>query len=95
MRTVPRIVFTSESKAALDSIQIGAPGPGEISVAIRKTQVSAGSERNAYEMGRASEKPTGYTAVGMVEEAGPDVSDYAPEIGCSSLRRTRAPTLST
>ena len=46
MRTVPRIVFTSEGKAALDSIQIGAPGPDEISVAIRKTQVSAGSERN-------------------------------------------------
>ena len=78
MRTVPRIVFTSEGKAALDSIQIGAPGPDEISVAIRKTQVSAGSERNGYEMSRSNSAPTGYTAVGVVEEAGPGVSDYAP-----------------
>ena len=78
MRTVRRVVFTSEGKAALDSIQIGNPGPDEILVAIRKTQVSAGSERNAYEMSRSNDAPTGYTAVGVVEEAGSVVDDYVP-----------------
>ncbi len=78
MRTVPRIVFTSAGTAALDSIQVGDPEPDEILVAIRKTQVSAGSERNAYEMSRSNDASIGYTAVGVVEAAGTAISGYAP-----------------
>ena len=76
MRTVPRIVFTPDGNAALGSVQVGAPAPNEILVGIRKTQVSAGSERNAYEMSRSSTAATGYTAVGVVREAGSVVTDY-------------------
>lgn len=78
MRTVPRIVFTPDGRAALGSVEVGDPAPNEILVAIRKTQVSAGSERNAYEMSRRSVASTGYTAVGVVQEAGPAVAGYVP-----------------
>ncbi len=78
MRTVPRIVFTPDGQAALGSVQVGDPAPSEILVAIRKTQVSAGSERNAYEMSRSIDSSTGYTAVGVVEEAGSAVDQFGP-----------------
>lgn len=78
MRTVPRIVFTPDGSAALGSVHVGDPAPNEILVAIRKTQVSAGSERNAYEMSRSDVSSIGYTAVGVVEEVGRSVDNYAP-----------------
>ena len=78
MRTVPRIVLTPEGKAALGSIQVDDPAPDQILVRIRKTQVSAGSERNAYEMSRSSDASIGYTAVGVIDEVGSAVDDYAP-----------------
>ena len=76
MRSVPRIVLTPEGKAALGSIEVAEPAPDEILVRIRKTQVSAGSERNAYEMSRTSDTKIGYTAVGVVEETGVSVANY-------------------
>ena len=78
MRTVPRILLTPDGHAALGSIHVRDPAPDEILVAIRKTQVSAGSERNAYEMSRSSVAKIGYTAVGVVEETGASVANYAP-----------------
>ena len=78
MRTVPGIVFTPEGAAALGAVQVDDPAPDQILVAIRKTQVSAGSERNAYEMSRSSAAATGYTAVGVIEEVGSAVDDYVP-----------------
>lgn len=78
MRTVPRIVFTPEDGVALDSVQVGDPAPNEILVSIRKTQVSAGSERNAYEMSRSTDTSIGYTAVGAIGEVGAAVDNYAP-----------------
>lgn len=78
MHTVPKIVLTPEGKAALGSIEVADPAPDEILVRIRKTQVSAGSERNAYEMSRSTNASIGYTAVGAIDEVGSAVDDYTP-----------------
>ncbi len=78
MRTVPRVVFTPDGAAALDSVQVGGPASGQVLVDIRTTQVSAGSERNAFESPRDAPASTGYTAVGVVAEVGAGVSSYAP-----------------
>lgn len=78
MRNAPRIVFTPSGGAELGLIQLADPSPGEILVRIRKTQVSAGSERNAYEMSRSGDASVGYTAVGVIEDVGSSVNDYEP-----------------
>ena len=77
MRTVPRVELTPQDGVALGSIQVADPRPNQVLVNIRKTQVSAGSERNAYETSRSSVAATGYTAVGIVEEIGSAVDTYA------------------
>ena len=78
MRNVPKVVLTPQGNAAISSIQVADPAPEEILVSTRKTQVSAGSERNAYEMSRSEASSIGYTAVGVVEEVGRSVDNYAP-----------------
>ncbi|MYD92833.1 MAG: zinc-binding alcohol dehydrogenase [Chloroflexi bacterium] len=78
MRSAPKVVFTPEGNAAITSIQVDDPAPDEILVSTRKTLVSAGSERNAYEMPRSGILSVGYSAVGVVEEVGQSVGNYAP-----------------
>ena len=80
-RIVPRIVFSSRGEVELDEIVIDDPAPNQILVGVRKTQVSAGSERNSLENEHGEDRyryprPTGYTSVGVVEAIGADVKGY-------------------
>jgi 2-desacetyl-2-hydroxyethyl bacteriochlorophyllide A dehydrogenase len=57
------------------------PGPHQILVRVTRSQVSAGSEINAFRSGSASDptpRATGYTTAGRVEKVGSGVEGFEP-----------------
>ncbi|MBM4436713.1 MAG: zinc-binding alcohol dehydrogenase [Actinobacteria bacterium] len=75
---VPRVVFVATGQAAIDWVDVPDPGPDQIRVRATRTQVSAGSERNALDSALAAPRPVGYTSIGVVESVGGNVQGYAP-----------------
>ena len=74
---VPQIVFNSNGDVGIGDLRISNPSASQVLVRSRKTQVSAGTERNALELRRAISEPTGYTSVGVIEEIGAGVEGYS------------------
>ena len=80
-----RLVLQPDGRIAVEQVAIPTPGPGQILVRIQTTQVSAGSEINGVRR-RRNASPTeqqsfvstglGYTAVGVIEAIGSQISDY-------------------
>ena len=85
MSTGQRIVLETTGKIRIESFELPRPGPRDILVRTRLTQVSAGTEVNAIRarrsgaaLGEVADLPLGYTSVGTVEAVGPDVMGFAP-----------------
>ena len=83
--TGQRIVVETTGKIRIESFELPRPGPRDILVRTRLTQVSAGTEVNAIRarrsgapLGEVADLPLGYTSVGTVEAAGPEVTGLAP-----------------
>ena len=60
----------------IDSFEVPEPGPGQVLVRVSRSQVSAGSEKNALLAANSERRPTGYTVVGTVQACGPGVDTY-------------------
>ncbi|MBV9322982.1 MAG: zinc-binding alcohol dehydrogenase [Chloroflexi bacterium] len=72
-------------KIRIESFELPLPGPRDVLVRTRLTQVSAGTEVNAIRarrsgarLGELDDLPLGYTSVGVVEVVGPEVAGLAP-----------------
>jgi len=87
MTTGKRLIVDPAGALRIESFAVPTPGPGQILVRTKVTQVSAGSENNMVRRRRnasAEEQRTfapsglGYTAVGEVAAVGAEVSDFAP-----------------
>src|SRR5216683_1887619 len=85
MSTGQRIVLETTGKIRIESFELPRPGPRDILVRTRLTQVSAGTEVNAIRarrsgasLGEVADLPLGYTSVGTVEAVGPEVTGLAP-----------------
>jgi threonine dehydrogenase-like Zn-dependent dehydrogenase len=82
--TGQRIILESTGNIRIEPFELPRPGPRDILVRTRLTQVSAGTEVNAIRarrsgapVGEPAELPLGYTAVGMVEAVGSEVTGFA------------------
>jgi threonine dehydrogenase-like Zn-dependent dehydrogenase len=68
-------------RVEVEKFDVPEPGPGQLLVRVRRSQISAGSELNGLrsldEAGQG-ERLLGYTLVGTVEREGPEVTDFAP-----------------
>jgi 2-desacetyl-2-hydroxyethyl bacteriochlorophyllide A dehydrogenase len=80
-----RIILEATGKIRIESFELPRPGPHDILVRTRLTQVSAGTEVNAIRarrsgapLGEVADLPLGYTSVGVVEAVGPEVASLAP-----------------
>ena len=85
MSTGQRIILESTGKIRIESFELPRPGPHDILVRTRLTQVSAGTEVNAIRarrsgalLGEVADLPLGYTSVGTVEAVGSAVAGFAP-----------------
>ncbi len=87
MATGKRLIIDPAGTISVETFDIPTPGPGQILVRTKITQVSAGSENNMVRRRRsatAAEQATfapsglGYTAVGEVAAVGDGVTDFAP-----------------
>ena len=59
----------------IEPFKVPEPGPGQVLVRVARSQVSAGSERNALIAQDGERRPLGYTLVGTVLACGPGVDD--------------------
>jgi threonine dehydrogenase-like Zn-dependent dehydrogenase len=85
MNTGQRIILETAGKIRVESFEVPRPGPRDILVRTRLTQVSAGTEVNAIRarrsgarLGEVADLPLGYTAVGVVQAVGREVVGVAP-----------------
>jgi len=85
MNTGQRIILEPTGEIKLESFEVQRPGPHDVLVKTRLTQVSAGTEVNAIRarrsgapLGDVASLPLGYTSVGVVEAVGPEVTEFAP-----------------
>src|SRR5258708_26243921 len=85
MSTGQRIVLETTGKIRIESFELPRPGPRDILVRTRLTQVSAGTEVNAIRarrsgapLGEVADLPLGYTSVGTAEAVGPAGPGLAP-----------------
>jgi len=83
--TGQRIVLETTGSIRIESFELPRPGPRDVLVRTRLTQVSAGTEVNAIRarrsglaLGEAVDFPLGYTSVGTVEAVGAEVTGLAP-----------------
>src|SRR5437879_1516014 len=83
--TGQRIVLETTGKIRIESFELPRPGPRDILVRTRLTQVSAGTEVNAIRArrsgvptGEVANLPLGYTSVGTVEAVGTEVTGFVP-----------------
>jgi threonine dehydrogenase-like Zn-dependent dehydrogenase len=82
--TGQRIILGSTGKISIEPFELPQPGPRDILVRTRLTQVSAGTEVNAIRarrsgapLGEVGDLPLGYTSVGVVEAVGREVTGLA------------------
>src|SRR5438045_5362718 len=80
-----RIILEATGKIRIESFELPRPGPHDILVRTRLTQVSAGTEVNAIRarrsgapLGEVADLPLGYTSVGVVEVIGLEVTAFVP-----------------
>ena len=85
MNTGQRIILETAGRIRIESFEVPRPGPRDVLVRIRLTQVSAGTEVNAIRarrsggrLGEVADLPLGYTAVGVVQAVGREVTGVAP-----------------
>jgi threonine dehydrogenase-like Zn-dependent dehydrogenase len=83
--TGQRIVLDPTGGIRIESFELPRPGPRGVLVRTSLTQVSAGTEVNAIRarragarLGSVADLPLGYTAVGVVETVGCEVTGLAP-----------------
>lgn len=76
--TAPRVLFPATRTVTIEEIEIPDPGPNEVRVRTTKTLISAGSERNVFEIERTEPRVPGYLSTAVVEAVGPGVSGWAP-----------------
>ncbi|HEY2592703.1 MAG TPA: zinc-binding alcohol dehydrogenase [Chloroflexota bacterium] len=82
MSTGNRIVLDTSGRIGIESFEVPSPGPRDVLVRTRLTQVSAGTEVNAIRARRSGaalgEVALGYTSVGVVDAVGSEVRGFAP-----------------
>ena len=85
MSTGQRIVVGTTGTIRIESFEVRQPGPRDILVRTRLTQVSAGTEVNAIrarrsgaQLGEVADLTLGYTSIGVVEAVGEEVTSVAP-----------------
>ena len=78
--TGKRLVFIGTDRVGIEPFEVPEPGPGQVLIRVHRSQVSAGSEKNELLGASHSDarRPTGYTTVGRVLAAGPDVEGFTP-----------------
>ncbi len=76
-----RLVFVGTNSVEVETFDVPDPGPGQILVRVHRSQVSAGSEKNALLGASSSDarRPTGYTTVGEVLAVGSGREDFDPD----------------
>ena len=76
-----RLIARPELRVDVEEFEIPEPGPGQMLVRVKRSQISAGSELNGLrlldEVGHG-ERGLGYTLVGVVERVGPAVTGFRP-----------------
>jgi 2-desacetyl-2-hydroxyethyl bacteriochlorophyllide A dehydrogenase len=78
-----RLVLVGGGRVEIETFAVPEPGPGQVLVRVHRSQVSAGSEKNAF-LGTANpeaRRTTGYTTVGRVLAAGPGMEEFRPAEG--------------
>ena len=76
------VIFTNVGEVAVKTVDIPAPGPGQVQISTHYSMISAGTEgwilHNRFTWS-PTEYPTipGYQRVGVIEAVGPDVADWA------------------
>jgi L-iditol 2-dehydrogenase len=87
MTTGHRLVLMPDGEVQIESFEVPAPGPDQILVRLRTTQVSAGSEINGLRRRRQATREEqrhfepsglGYTAIGIVEAVGSETNGFVP-----------------
>src|SRR5687767_552384 len=77
-----RLIFRSDRRVEIEEGEVPEPGPRQVLVRVRRSQVSAGTEGNFFRLnpsdGPLARSPLGYMTVGQVERVGLGVTEYAP-----------------
>lgn len=75
-----RLVLVGANGVEVETFDVPEPGPGQILIRVNRSQVSAGSEKNALLGASSSDarRPTGYTTVGVALAVGAGAADFAP-----------------
>src|SRR5688572_23428308 len=81
-----RLIYRPGLRVDLEDFEVPAPGPGQLLLAVTRSQVSAGSELNALRSidaagsdapgGDAPGRQMGYTTVGRVQAVGTGVESF-------------------
>jgi 2-desacetyl-2-hydroxyethyl bacteriochlorophyllide A dehydrogenase len=70
-------IVLTDGRAEFETVEVAAPGPGEVLIETRLTQISPGSEGNALRRSAGQRLRPGYAAVGRVAAIGPGVTGYS------------------
>lgn len=73
---VPRVAFVGSGRVAIDGVKVPDPLPNQIRVRTTQSLISAGSERNSFELAGAEGRQPGYSSVGIVDAVGRKVASY-------------------
>ncbi|MDE2869282.1 MAG: zinc-binding alcohol dehydrogenase [Chloroflexota bacterium] len=73
---VPRVAFVGSGRVEIDSVAVSDPLPNQIRVRTTQSLISAGSERNSFELAGAEGRRPGYSSVGVVDAVGREVAGY-------------------
>ena len=75
-----RLVRVGGKRVEVETFEVPEPGPGEVLVRVRRSQVSAGSERTGFLRDAAPDhrEHLGYTTVGRVLATGDEVAEFRP-----------------
>ena len=73
---VPRVAFVGSGRVAINGVKVPDPRPNQIRVRTTQSLISAGSERNSFELAGAEGRLPGYSSVGVVDAVGREVAGY-------------------
>lgn len=73
---VPRVAFAGSGRVEIDAVTVSDPLPNQIRVRTTKSLISAGSERNSFELPGDDRRSPGYSSVGVVDAVGRTVRGY-------------------